>query len=161
MTEPWNVCNAKLGAGGLVIHQDQILLVQVNYGPAKGKWILPGGRVENNELLIQSVEREVFEETGVKAKTEGLVGFRQRVLPNGNLDIYFLFRLEATTIPNQLGGDPKEILDARFWKITEALTHADVRPMTKLAIRLTLEKSTLLKPVDLDHQFPGSDSVIG
>lgn len=39
-----------------------------------GKWCLPGGRMEPGESAAEACEREVFEETGVKAKVTKLIG---------------------------------------------------------------------------------------
>jgi ADP-ribose pyrophosphatase YjhB (NUDIX family) len=142
--EPWNVPNAKLGAGAVVIDNDKVLLVQVNYGPAKGKWILPGGRVEAGEILTAAVIREVKEETGVDVRVDGLLAIRQRTLQTGLLDIYFLFRCEAEKIPANIGcEDAGEITEARFWNIEDALQSPDVRPMSKWAMRFAKEKSAL------------------
>ena len=43
-----------------------VLLIKRKYEPFKGKWAIPGGFVENEESLENAVERELFEETGVK-----------------------------------------------------------------------------------------------
>lgn len=43
-----------------------ILLIKRKYEPFKDKWALPGGFVLLNENLEEAVERELYEETGVK-----------------------------------------------------------------------------------------------
>ncbi|WP_298238252.1 NUDIX domain-containing protein [uncultured Algibacter sp.] len=43
-----------------------VLLIKRKYDPFKGQWAIPGGFVENNESLEDAVERELFEETGIK-----------------------------------------------------------------------------------------------
>lgn len=45
----------------------QILLIQRKFGIDKDKWALPGGFVNDNESLNEAVNRELKEETGVKA----------------------------------------------------------------------------------------------
>ncbi|MDD2200160.1 MAG: NUDIX hydrolase [Bacteroidales bacterium] len=49
-----------------------ILLIKRNNPPFKNMWALPGGFVDMDEDLINAVERECFEETGLRLK-----GFRQ------------------------------------------------------------------------------------
>lgn len=44
----------------------QILLVQQKYGTMKGKWVLVGGFVQNEEGLEAAVRRELMEEAGIK-----------------------------------------------------------------------------------------------
>ena len=46
----------------------------VRYG---AKWRLPGGRVDLHETIAQAAERELFEECGIKAKFESILGFRE------------------------------------------------------------------------------------
>jgi len=43
-----------------------ILLIQRKYEPYKGHWAIPGGFLLNEESLEEGVERELFEETGIK-----------------------------------------------------------------------------------------------
>jgi len=47
--------------------QDMVLLVQRKFNPFKGVWALPGGFVGMAETLKEACERELFEETGIKA----------------------------------------------------------------------------------------------
>lgn len=43
-----------------------VLLIQRKYEPFKGSWAIPGGFVLDNESLEETVERELFEETGIR-----------------------------------------------------------------------------------------------
>ena len=45
--------------------EDQILLIRRKFSPHQGKWALPGGFVDMDETLEQSVARELEEETGI------------------------------------------------------------------------------------------------
>ena len=54
-----------LGVGGVVIHEGRALLVRRASEPLKGEWSIPGGLVELGERLVDAVQREVLEETGL------------------------------------------------------------------------------------------------
>lgn len=43
-----------------------VLLIKRKYEPFKNKWAIPGGFIKDDESLEEAVERELFEETGVK-----------------------------------------------------------------------------------------------
>ena len=56
----------------LVGIKEKVLLVRHTYGTAEGRILVPGGYVEDGELPSKAIEREVFEETGVSAKTKAV-----------------------------------------------------------------------------------------
>ena len=68
-----------------VVHDARILL---HYHRKLGKWLPPGGHVEDNELPDEAAVREVLEETGIRARLVGGRGLPiddplQLVIPAG------------------------------------------------------------------------------
>ena len=57
-----------LGVGAVVFRGDKVLLVCRAQEPCKGEWTFPGGLVELGETLREAVERETFEETGIRVR---------------------------------------------------------------------------------------------
>jgi ADP-ribose pyrophosphatase YjhB (NUDIX family) len=57
---------------------DRLLLVRRASEPGLGLWSVPGGRVEAGESLVEAVERELVEETGVVARCGPLLGVAER-----------------------------------------------------------------------------------
>lgn len=55
-----------LAVSAVVLWNGHLLLVRRGRGPAAGTWSVPGGKVEQGELLAQAVVREVQEETGLE-----------------------------------------------------------------------------------------------
>ena len=47
-----------------------MLLIRRGKEPLKGRWVVPGGRVEWGETLAQAVVREIAEETGLAVVAE-------------------------------------------------------------------------------------------
>ncbi|HWQ11941.1 MAG TPA: NUDIX domain-containing protein [Roseiflexaceae bacterium] len=111
----WNVCRPTLiGVRSVVVRGDgacgEVLLVRHRSGGAP--WSLPGGAVNQHERLEEAARREVFEEAGVAARVEHLLG------------VYDAFRGEFTNYVAvfvcMASGDARpprslEIAEARFF----------------------------------------------
>jgi len=54
----------------LIVDKEKVLLVKRNSDPFNGKWIMPGGHIEEGEKDSDAVVREVKEEVGLKIKPE-------------------------------------------------------------------------------------------
>jgi ADP-ribose pyrophosphatase YjhB (NUDIX family) len=63
--------------GGVVIKDGKLLMIRRKNDPGRGLWSIPGGRLELGEYLSDAVAREVFEETGVRVETRGLLGIHE------------------------------------------------------------------------------------
>ena len=64
--------------GAVAVAGDRLLLVRRGREPGQGLWSVPGGRVEAGESLVEAVERELAEETGVVARCGPLLGVAER-----------------------------------------------------------------------------------
>ncbi|HHX89423.1 MAG TPA: NUDIX hydrolase [Paracoccus sp.] len=58
----------------VLIRGDQVLLVQRANPPDAGRWGFAGGKVELGETLQEAAERELLEETGVRARAGDVIG---------------------------------------------------------------------------------------
>lgn len=63
-----------VGVGAIIIDNGGIVMVRRGRGPAEGLWSLPGGRVEQGELVEDALRREVKEETGLDVEITGFAG---------------------------------------------------------------------------------------
>ena len=55
-----------IGAYGLVIRDNKILLIKKKGGPYDGKLDLPGGTIEFDESIEDALKRELLEEVGIE-----------------------------------------------------------------------------------------------
>ena len=60
--------------GAIAVRDGALLLIRRGHAPSRGRWSLPGGRVEPGETPQQALVREMAEETGLTVEVGELVG---------------------------------------------------------------------------------------
>lgn len=79
--------------GGIVVDGDgRLLLVERGTEPARGRWSVPGGRVEPGEDDAAATAREVLEETGLRVAVGPLAGTVERDAPDGSVYVIHDYR---------------------------------------------------------------------
>lgn len=68
------------GVAAVVVWGSDILLVRRGREPMLGAWSLPGGALELGETTAEGVVREIFEETGVRARAVEIVTVLDRIV---------------------------------------------------------------------------------
>jgi len=69
--------------GAIAVRDGALLLIRRGHAPSRGRWSLPGGRVEPGETAREALVREMAEETGLVVEVGDLVGEVTRPGPNG------------------------------------------------------------------------------
>jgi ADP-ribose pyrophosphatase YjhB (NUDIX family) len=108
-----------IGAGALVVHDNRVLLVRNIRGVTRGRYLLPAGRVNPNELPDQAAARETFEETSLRVEIVGLMGVRIWVMDDGEHNYFFMFCAKLLSPVSELKPNLDEIDDARFFSKEE------------------------------------------
>jgi ADP-ribose pyrophosphatase YjhB (NUDIX family) len=103
----------------VVIHERRVLLVRNLRGVTKGRYLLPAGRVEPNELPDHAAAREAFEETHLRVEIEGLLGVRLWVMDDGEHNYFFMFLAKLLSPVSDLRPNLAEVDDARFFSKEE------------------------------------------
>ncbi len=99
-----------VGAAAVILDADsRVLLVQHTY--AGLAWGLPGGLSEPGESIVQTVVREVWEETGLDAVPESLTGIYYD--PSADLH-HLVFRCRADGDRAAVPSSP-EIMACGYW----------------------------------------------
>lgn len=106
---------------GAVVLDDagQLLLVRRAREPGRGRWSVPGGRLETGESDHQAVIREVAEETGLVVEAVARRGFTDDPMPEVGRHYVTLF-VECTVIGGQARiGEPDKATDLAWYTPAE------------------------------------------
>ncbi|PQJ79029.1 NUDIX hydrolase [Polaribacter porphyrae] len=137
-----------------------VLLIKRKYEPFKNKWAIPGGFIQGDESLEQAVERELYEETGIKINyLEQLYTFGQPERdPRGRIVSIAYFGLVRPDAFKLFASTDAE--DAQWFSIDELPELSfDHKEILELAIKRLQSKITY-EPIGfelLDKKFPFSD----
>jgi len=129
----------EISSGGVVVFRNAILLLR----KYNGDWVLPKGKVEKKEKIIDTAVREVFEEGGVRAEVIQYLGkihyafkngWQEHELVNKTVHWYLMKARSMDCIPLKDEG----FVEARFVHIrraTELAKYDDERDIIEKAIR--------------------------
>ena len=136
-----------IGIGGVVLTPEQDLLVvreKYGFGSRPPTLKLPGGALQAGEHLGQAVEREVLEETGVKAVFESIACFRQwHGYRYGKSDIYFVGKLRPLSKKITMQAD--EIQECLWMPVNEFIGSEDISNFNKQIVRAALESDGVVQ----------------
>lgn len=112
-------------AGVVMQQHGKILLVQEGKPHVRGKWNLPGGRVDHGESIEAAAVREAKEETGFEVELEQALP-----LVHEAADQPVLHPFSARIIGGELKIQEGEILDAKW------LSPSEIRAMPAAELRV-------------------------
>ena len=136
--------NHTLGVGVVVINEKNELLV-IKEKISNVGYKLPGGHVDDGEMISNAVIREVFEETGIKVQFESVISlghFYPHQFFKSNLYILCTAKPLSCEINIQ---DKIEILDAKWVDVYDYLNDEKVFDYLKIIVKTALSKGVLIR----------------
>jgi 8-oxo-dGTP diphosphatase len=117
-TEHWR--NPKPCANAVVVESDRVLLIRRALAPWQGMWNTPGGFCERGEHPVETVEREVREETGLAVRVTGYVGvwiddYADAPGDDANEIINVAYYLAEPVGGDTADFDPREVTEVRWF----------------------------------------------
>jgi 8-oxo-dGTP diphosphatase len=136
--------NHTLGVGAVVINdKNEILVIKEKVSNLGYK--LPGGHIDNGEMISSALEREVLEETGVIVEFESIISlghFYPHQFHKSNLYVLCIASPKTFEINIQ---DTHEIIDAKWIDVNKYLEDDEVLAYSKAVVFASLEYKGFIK----------------
>lgn len=122
-----------VGCGVLITNEkDQVLLQRRS---DTGEWCIPGGAMELGESYLETAQREIYEEVGIKVENLKLFGIysgEERMIRYPNKDIVYSLGIifTADSYTGEISVEDEEVLEHRFFdreQIPKELFSPDAR----------------------------------
>ena len=149
--------NHTLGVGAVVIKDNKLLVIKDKLWK---KFKLPGGYIDDKENISKALQREVFEETGIKVELESIVSlghFFPSQFEQSNLYVVCSAKALSTEI-NII--DCEEIIEAKWMDLDEYFSCEDIHIYNKNIVKtamkdkgLKLETHNYSTKVDKQHEY--------
>jgi 8-oxo-dGTP diphosphatase len=99
----------------------EVLLIRRAKEPRKGQWSLPGGKLEFGETLIDGVQREVREETGLEVEILGLIDVAETIRDTsvGAADDHFVLIDYGARVISGTAEAASDAAEARWFTLEE------------------------------------------
>ncbi|MFH1096206.1 MAG: NUDIX hydrolase [Candidatus Desantisbacteria bacterium] len=112
-----------------IIENNKILMIQHKKDDKK-YWLLPGGRIEYGETIIQAIKRELIEETGVEISVGKLMFVSDAIPEDNNRHILNMF-FEAEIVGGEIRLGDEEILNAVEFIDIDKIDELIIYPLIK------------------------------
>lgn len=128
--------NIRIVAAVFEIDGEVLLVRQQGPTDPEATWALPGGRVEPGETLLEALERELLEETGLTLDTSSpsLLYVCEMVDTEDAMHaVTFVFRVQVMSQTTPIADPDGFISESRFVSRTDAVSFLSVHPYLPIA----------------------------
>ena len=111
----------------IIDDQERVLLTRRCIEPFCGQWVMPGGKVDHGEPLLEALHREVREEVGLEIHIDGLLDVYEHVALGDKNDHYVILYYRAHPLTCKLAPNSQEVTEA-LWVSADRLKKYDMTP---------------------------------
>ena len=119
-------------------YKRRIILIKKGRGPYKGRWDLPGGKIDFGETPEEALEREVLEETGLKLKSTALtdaMGYNKETAKETLHHVGIIYNCEARSLRGlKYEPDGKDSFGAEIFTINK-IKDLKLTPLAKKVLK--------------------------
>jgi 8-oxo-dGTP diphosphatase len=118
--------------GAVVFKEGKILAIKRSKEPGKGKWSIPGGRVELGETVYEAARRETLEECSIEIEIERVLDSVDNIIRDeeGRIKYHFVI---IDLLARYVSGEIRAQSDAEAcrWVTPQELVKLDITPMLR------------------------------
>lgn len=136
------IVKTHVGAYGILIRNEKIALIKKARGGYKGKYDLPGGGIEHNETPIETLHREIMEETGGTVVEEKLFDVtstnikwqmtEEKIEDLHHIGILYIITIQEKNLKMEADGLDSE---GAVWLLIDKLEEKDLSPFACFALK--------------------------
>ena len=97
----------------------QVLLTQRSIPPFQGEWVMPGGKIDLGEPIVEALKREVWEEVGLEVEVGRLVDVFEHVTPGADNYHFIIIYYLCTPLYCDVSHNRDEVIEARWVRSDE------------------------------------------
>jgi len=126
----------RIGCAGIIKKGEFVLMGVRNKNPNKGKWIIPGGKVEYGETLESALKREILEETGITTCSNIIFGIYELLNLPDEHRIILVYSTDYQS-GNITSGD--DLLSAKFLSKNEIQNLYEKKLISKIVAKILID----------------------
>ncbi len=107
----------------IVDDEERVLLTRRAVPPFQGMWVMPGGKIDLGEPILDALHREVREEIGLTVTVAGLVDVFEHLTPGPDNDHFVILYYRCRPAGHDLVLNPEEVAEARWVPRAELRGH--------------------------------------
>ncbi len=142
----------------VIDERERVLLTRRCIEPFCSLWVMPGGKIDHGEPILQALHREVREEVGIEVQVEGLIDVFEHIGVGKNEDHFVILFYRAAPLSRELRPNGTECTEA-IWAERDSLPDMELPPggrhiLSKIFPGLPWSR---VRPEDLkpDQEVPG------
>lgn len=123
-----------------ILKENRILLIKRLNEPSRGRWSLPGGRIELGETIYEAIKREVLEECSIEIEIEHVLDVGSNIVRDDEGRIRYHYVL-IYVLARHTGGEVRAQSDAGdfMWARAEEIPKLDMHPELRRMLPLIIE----------------------
>jgi 8-oxo-dGTP diphosphatase len=114
----------------IIDRKERVLLTQRCIEPFCDQWVMPGGKIDHGESILDALHREVREEVGLEIQIDGLIDVYEHVGVGDRKDHYVILYYRAHPRSRNLKINPDEVTRA-CWVHPGQLSQVSMTPGTR------------------------------